>query len=58
LARAESVPEDRKKDLAEALRFNELLFTAYYLKKDLRKLWSQLDHKFGSNGFWRVESLY
>jgi transposase len=35
------VPEDRKEDLAEALRFNEPLSTAYYLKEDLRQLWSQ-----------------
>lgn len=41
LAGAENVPEDRREDLAEALRFNEPLSTAYYLKEDLRMLWSQ-----------------
>jgi len=41
LAGAENVPEDRREDLAEALRFNEPLSTAYYLKEDLRQLWSQ-----------------
>jgi len=41
LAGAENVPEERREDLAEALRFNEPLSTAYYLKEDLRALWSQ-----------------
>jgi len=41
LAGAESVPDDRREDLAEALRFNKPLSIAYYLKEDLRQLWSQ-----------------
>lgn len=40
-AGAENVPEDRKEDLAEALRFNEPLPAAHYLKEDLRALWNQ-----------------
>lgn len=41
LAGAENVPDDRRDDLAEALRFNQPLSTAYYLKEDLRQLWNQ-----------------
>jgi transposase len=41
LAGVENVPENRIEDLAEALRFNQPLSTAYYLKEDLRMLWSQ-----------------
>lgn len=41
LAGSENVPEDRREDLAEALRFNEPLSIAYYLKEDLRTLWNQ-----------------
>lgn len=40
LSGAENVPEGRKEALAEALRFNEPLSLAYYLKEDLRALWS------------------
>ena len=41
LAGAENVPQDRAEDLAEALRFNQPLSVAYYLKEDLRALYSQ-----------------
>lgn len=41
LTGAENVPDDRREDLAEALRFNEPLSVAYYLKEDLRALWDQ-----------------
>lgn len=41
LTGAENVPEDRKEALEEALRFNQPLSVAYYLKEDLRALWSQ-----------------
>lgn len=41
LAGAENVPEERQEALAEALRFNQPLATAYYLKEDLRALWGQ-----------------
>ena len=37
----ENVPEERRDKLAEALRFNEPLSTAYYLKEELRLLWSR-----------------
>ena len=37
----ENVPEDQRDKLTEALRFNEPLFTAYYLKEELRLLWSR-----------------
>lgn len=37
----ENVPEDQRERLAEALRFNEPLSCAYYLKEELRALWSQ-----------------
>jgi transposase len=37
----ENVPEDKRGKLEEALRFNEPLSTAYYLKEELRLLWSQ-----------------
>jgi len=40
LAGAENVPDERREDLAEALRFNEALSSAYYLKEELRTLWS------------------
>ncbi|XHR31298.1 MAG: transposase [Chthoniobacteraceae bacterium] len=38
---AESLPESKREKLAEALRFNEPLSVAYYLKEELRLLWSQ-----------------
>jgi len=34
-----------KERLAEALRMNEPLYTAYYLKEDLREVWTQPDKK-------------
>ncbi|CAN5661848.1 hypothetical protein BH20VER1_BH20VER1_15820 [soil metagenome] len=37
----ENVPEHRRAALEEALRFNEPLSMAYYLKEELRMLWSQ-----------------
>lgn len=37
--RAEKVPSERRKQLDEALAFNEPLSTAYYLKERLRALW-------------------
>ena len=41
LAGKENVPEDRQNQLAEALRFNEPLSSAYYLKEELRTLWDR-----------------
>jgi len=41
LSGAENIPEDKAEALREALRFNEPLSVAYYLKEDLRALWSQ-----------------
>ena len=38
---AENLPETKREKLAEALRFNEPLSIAYYLKEELRLLWSQ-----------------
>ena len=38
---AENLPENRREDLQKALRFNEPLSVAYYLKEELRLLWSQ-----------------
>lgn len=38
---AENLPDDRREQLQEALRFNEPLSVAYYLKEELRLLWSQ-----------------
>ena len=38
---AENVPPERLGDLKRALRFNEPLSCAYYLKEELRLLWSQ-----------------
>jgi len=38
---AENLPEAKREKLAEALRFNEPLSCAYYLKEELRLLWSQ-----------------
>jgi transposase len=38
---AENLPETKREKLAEALRFNEPLSVAYYLKEELRLLWSQ-----------------
>lgn len=38
---AENLPDSRREKLQEALRFNEPLSTAYYLKEELRLLWSQ-----------------
>ena len=35
------VERDEARHLQEALRFNEPLATAYYMKEDLRQLWSQ-----------------
>ena len=37
----ENVPQERREDLARALKFNEPLSVAYYLKEDLRALWEQ-----------------
>ena len=33
--------------LREALRFNESLATAYYLKEDLRQIWEQMSKSWG-----------
>jgi transposase len=41
LAGKENVPEDKQNKLEEALRFNEPLSTAYYLKEELRVLWER-----------------
>lgn len=38
---AENVPDDKREALEEALRFNAPLSCAYYLKEELRALWSQ-----------------
>jgi len=38
---AENLPEAKREKFAEALRFNEPLSCAYYLKEELRLLWSQ-----------------
>ena len=37
----ENLPEDKRDQLQEALRFNEPLSIAYYLKEELRALWSR-----------------
>lgn len=37
----ENVPEDQRDKLQDALRFNQPLSTAYYLKEELRLLWSR-----------------
>ena len=41
LTGSENVPDDRRADLEQALKFNEPLAVAYYLKEDLRTLWGQ-----------------
>ena len=41
LSGSENVPEDKRDQLQEALRFNEPLSIAYYLKEELRALWSR-----------------
>jgi transposase len=41
LTAAENVPDERQEELAKALKFNEPLSVAYYLKEDLRALWDQ-----------------
>jgi transposase len=41
---AENVPEGKRAALQEALRFNEPLSMAYYLKEELRELWQQSSH--------------
>ena len=41
LTGAENVPEDNQEELAKALKFNQPLSVAYYLKEDLRALWGQ-----------------
>lgn len=41
LAGKENVPEDKQNKLEEALRFNQPLSTAYYLKEELRTLWEK-----------------
>jgi transposase len=41
LAGKENVPEDKQNKLSEALRFNQPLSTAYYLKEELRVLWER-----------------
>jgi len=38
---AENVPEGKRSALEEALRFNEPLSMAYYLKEELREMWQQ-----------------
>lgn len=40
-----SEKHDEKQRLEEALRLNEPLATAYYMKEDLRQIWSQADQK-------------
>jgi transposase len=42
---AENVPEGKRAALAEALRFNEPLTMAYYMKEELRELWQQTSHR-------------
>ena len=37
----ENLPEDKREKLAEALRFNQPLSSAYYLKEELRLLWTR-----------------
>lgn len=37
----ENLPEDKRPKLEEALAYNEPLSKAYYLKEELRQLWSQ-----------------
>lgn len=41
LTGSENLTGDKRERLAEALRFNEPLSTAYYLKEELRLLWSR-----------------
>jgi len=41
LMRGENVPDHRKKQLNDALKFNEPISTAYYLKERLLGLWDQ-----------------
>jgi transposase len=41
LTGGEKLTEEKRDKLAEALRFNEPLSTAYYLKEELRLLWSR-----------------
>lgn len=41
LTGSEKLSEDKRDKLSEALRFNEPLSTAYYLKEELRLLWSR-----------------
>ncbi len=41
LTGSEKLTEDKRDRLAEALRFNQPLSTAYYLKEELRLLWSR-----------------
>tara|TARA_R110002124_G_C8870031_1_gene507683 strand:+ start:394 stop:1263 length:870 start_codon:yes stop_codon:yes gene_type:complete len=41
----ENLSEDQRPLLAEALKWNEPLSLAYYLKEDLRKLWEQPSHQ-------------
>lgn len=41
LSGSENLPEDKRQALAEALRFNEPLSIAYYLKEELRALWQR-----------------
>jgi len=40
----ENLPEQKRAALEQALRFNEPLSVAYYLKEELRWLWSQPTH--------------
>jgi transposase len=42
---AENVPEDKRAALEQALRFNEPLSIAYYLKEELRALWQQTTYR-------------
>lgn len=41
LSGSENVPEDKRDKLDEALRFNQPLSIAYYLKEELRALWQR-----------------
>jgi len=41
---AENVPDHKRAALQEALRFNEPLSMAYYLKEELREMWQQTSY--------------
>jgi transposase len=42
------VEKDEKRRLKEALKLNELLATAYYMKEDLRRFWEQPGKRFAT----------